>query len=516
MPDAVNQSDLTSHSSTSDTSTNTSVDTSRDAFDAAGNTASNAASDGDGFRERRAVCPTVYQAAIARMRDEACERARPLVGDGAAPIRVMARMVNELIAACREQGIPEEVIAAEVVNRTIGDIDVRRISATEDGPQFVSLADDMGLALPGEVISGVTAKGRTYRWIQKRMQELERELLAAHVDLRLYDIAGTGAMRLREALAEHARRVWGVIFEPQQIYAGLGSTDTLGKFWQGLVAMRRLRGEREFTAIFPTPGFNVPEWQANNLGIRSHAIRTRAEDQFKVTPGALAAALDAAPDARAIYLTVSNNPTAFAYTPDELRALYRLLDERGSDLLVVADLAYIGTGEPAEDRARVAAMTEPSGRARTVYACTFSKSHTLTGDRFGWMAFGSPELAQAVAAGWTNTTASLPADWQLRYLALIELFAKRPEIEERIRALYRLRRTRLVRQLAALNAERRIFAQINLDDGGTVYNWSQLAPGEDVFSLFSKTGIAGVPGGAFGYSDDFVRLSVGCIPVPEV
>ena len=457
-----------------------------------------------------------YRAAIARMRDEACERARPLVKGGAAPIRVMAHMVNELVAACREQGIPDDIIAAEVVNRTIGDIDVRRISATEDGEQFVSLADDMGLALPGEVISGYVAKGRTYRWIQRRMQELERELLAERVDLRIYDISGVGAMRLREALAAHAQRAWGVSFPPEQIYASIGSTDALAKFWQGLVATRRARGERAFTAIFPAPGFNVPEWQANNLGIRSQTIHTRAEDHFKVTPAALAQALDAAPDACALYLTIANNPTAFAYTPDELRALYRVLDERGSDLLVVADLAYIGTGDPAADRARVRALTEPAARARTIYAATFSKSHTLTGDRFGWVAFGAPALAQMASAGWTNGTASLPADWQLRYIALIELFTRRPQLEGRIRALYRLRRARLVKQLTSLNARQPIFARINLDDGGTVYNWSQLALGEDVFSLFSKTGIAGVPGGAFGYTDDYVRLSVGCIPVPEV
>ena len=459
-----------------------------------------------------------FRAAIARMRDAACARARPAVKDGAAPIRVMARMVNDLIAEARAAGIPEPIIASEVVNRTIGDIDIRRISATDDGPRYPSLADDLGLALPGEVIDGYVAKGRTYRWIQRRMQAIERELLAEHVDLRIYDLSGIGALRLREALAGHAQRAWGVSFPPQQIHGSLGSTDGLARLWQGLVATWRRQGAREFAAFFPTPGFNVPEWQAVNLGVRSIAIRTCAEDHFKVTPESLARALDAAPDARAIYLTISNNPTAFAYTPDEIRALYRMLDARGSDLLVVADLAYIGTGDPAADRARMQALTEPNARARSAYAFTFSKSHTLTGDRFGWIALGTPELAQTVMVGWSNTAASLPADWQLRYMAMIELFARRPRVEARLRALYRLRRARLIRQLQKLSAERPapIFAEISMDDGGTIYNWSQLAPGEDVFSLFSMTGIAGVPGSAFGYSDDYVRLSVGCIPIPEV
>jgi aspartate/methionine/tyrosine aminotransferase len=99
-------------------------------------------------------------------------------------------------------------------------------------------------------------------------------------------------------------------------------------------------------------------------------------------------------------------------------------------------------------------------------------------------------------------------------MAVVQLFKEHPEIEEKIRTLYRHRRARLVRHHQRLNSQHHVFAHFNLDDGGTVYNWSQLMPGEDVFSLFGKTGIAGVPGSAFGYGDEFVRLSVGCIPVP--
>lgn len=470
---------------------------------------------------RQARTNRTYRTRIARMRLEASERAKPLLASGAAPIRVMARMVNELVAECRAQKIPDKIIFQEIVNRTIGDIDVRRISAEEDGPEYSALADEMGLALPGEVIGGHTAIGERARWIHQRMMDLERELLAEHVDLRIYDIAGTGALALLERIAAHIAREWDVNFPASAIYASLGSLDALGKFWQGYMATVRQQNEPgaphpQFSVIFPHPGFNVPEWQANNIGIRSQRIQTRAEDRFQVTPDSLAAALDAAPDARALYLTIANNPTAFAYSPDELAALYDLLDARGSELLVIADLAYIGTSDPDEDKARMQALAAPGRRARTVYCGSFSKSHTLTGDRYGWVAFGSPELAQRLVVGWSNTTASLPADWQLRYMATLELFAAHPEIEARLRDLYRLRRGRLVRQLQAINEQTPLFATINLDDGGTVYNWSQLAPSEDVFTLFGKTGIAGVPGGAFGYTDDYVRLSVGCIPVPAV
>ncbi|MGH2510168.1 MAG: hypothetical protein ACRDHZ_22550, partial [Ktedonobacteraceae bacterium] len=64
-------------------------------------------------------------------------------------------------------------------------------------------------------------------------------------------------------------------------------------------------------------------------------------------------------------------------------------------------------------------------------------------------------------------------------------------------------------------AEHHLFTQVYLGDEATVYNWSQLQPGEDAFSLFEKTGLAGVPGSGFVYTDDFVRFSIGVIPIPE-
>jgi aspartate/methionine/tyrosine aminotransferase len=455
-------------------------------------------------------------ATIVRLRDEASERARPAVKAGAAPIRVMATMVKTLEAELRAREIPGELIASAVVNRTIGDVDLRRVSPDEDGPEFVSLADDMGLALPGEIIGGRVSTGNTYRWLHDRMLDFERQLLARGFDLRMYDLPGTGNPILREMLSARFERHWGYAIPPMQIHLSLGALDGLDKFFRGLSAAQRQNGIEQNAVVFPAPSFNVPEWQAKSLGFRLHRLYTQPEDHFKVTPSMLGAALDEASDIRALYLTVSNNPTAFAYSPEELAALCDVLLAADRDVVLVTDLAYIGTGEPAEDRARMAAFNRPGIFERTVFVNSFSKTHSLTGDRCGWVGFGSPELAEQCGPGWINTVASLPAEWQLRYMAYVHLFDERPEIDAHMRALYRHRRNRLVKQLRRLNERHGLFARVNLDDGGTVYNWSQLKPGDDVFSLFGKTGIAGVPGGGFGYSDDFVRLSVGCIPVPAV
>ncbi|HEX6797998.1 MAG TPA: pyridoxal phosphate-dependent aminotransferase [Ktedonobacterales bacterium] len=455
-------------------------------------------------------------ATITALRHEICPRFRTEVAGGAAPIRVMATMVRELQAQCRALGLPEDVMATEIVNRTIGDVDLRAVSPTDDGPEFVSLADDMGLALPGEVIGGRVSAGARYREIREKMLDFERQLLARRWDMRMYDILGVGNPLLREMLHDFGESRWGYAPPVAQTFVSLGALDGLDKFFRGYQMVRRAAGDQQLAVAFPAPGFNVPEWQAKSLGYRLHRLYTRPEDAFKVTPAMLQAALDEAPDLRAFYLTVSNNPTAFSYSPDELRALLDVVARADRELRVVADLAYVGTGDPAADRARMAEFNRPSVLERTVFVWSLSKTHTLTGDRCGWVVFGDAKLASALTVGWANTIASLPADWQLRFMADLALFAEHPELQERIRALYRHRRERLVKQLERLDAKHHVFARVNLDDGGTVYNWSQLRPGQDVFTLFSTTGIAGVPGGAFGYSDDFVRLSVGCIPIPAV
>ena len=105
----------------------------------------------------------------------------------------------------------------------------------------------------------------------------------------------------------------------------------------------------------------------------------------------------------------------------------------------------------------------------------------------GWAAMPNPEWATILPAAWNNANAGLPAEWQLRYLANIELFDERPWIQDKIPALYALRRHALRRELERVNAQYHVFEHIGLDDDTTIYNWSKLPPGEDVFSLFEKT-----------------------------
>jgi aspartate/methionine/tyrosine aminotransferase len=457
---------------------------------------------------------------VRQLRKELLLRLRSTLQHNVGPIRVMARMVVELEKQCRELAIAEEVMQSEIVNRTIGDINLRKITECEGEPggpaDYRLLADELGIALPNEQLHGYTASGETYLWLHDQMQQCERELLRQGIDLRNYDLHGVGNAMLRGWLAEEMQTL-GLPVAVEQVYAAIGAMDGIDKVLRGLSQIHREQHNTTAAVLFPEPGFNVPEWQARSFGYRLHQFRTRAEDHFKLTAQQLDDILHQTSDIRVIYVTVTNNPTAFAYTAAELTRLFTVLQrywQAGRVIHIIADLAYIGTAVPEEDQERIVTFADPDVLRHTIFVSTFSKSHTLTGERFGWVTIGDPKIATALMSSWSNTMASLPAEWQLRFMAYVRLIQSRPWIVEKLRAFYKLRRDRLITQLQKIDNEQHLFAQIHLGDDATVYNWSQLRSGEDAFSLFEKTGIAGVPGSGFGYTDDYIRLSIGVIPVP--
>ena len=460
------------------------------------------------------------RALLRTLRQQIVERYRPVIMQGSGPTRVMARMVGELEQQCRDNHIDEEILQAEIVNRTIGDVNLRRVSECEGvagGPaDYRMLADELGVALPGEELRGYMASGDTYLWLREEMMHCERILLQQRFDVRIYDIPGTGNPLLREWLAGDMQR-WGLPVEKEQVYLALGAMDGTDKVLRSMSLFLRERDGVTPGILFPEPGFTVPEWQARSYGYTLHRFRTEAEDSFKLTPVELGALLKQWPDISLIYLTVTNNPTTFAYTADELHALFAVLRpywETGRDIYMLADLAYIGTSEPEADLQRMKAFATPDMLRHSIFVSSFSKSYTLTGERFGHVTIGDLKLAPALGVGWTNSTASLPGEWQLRYMAYYRLIQSRPRLIEKLRSLYRLRRERLLAQLSLINAQQGLFEEIYSGDDATVYIWSRLRQGEDAFSLFEKTGIAGVPGSGFGYSDDYIRFSIGVIPVP--
>jgi aspartate/methionine/tyrosine aminotransferase len=389
------------------------------------------------------------------------------------------------------------------------------ITENIDGVDYSTIGEDLGLILPGEKIGGRVSDGAVHQELNRREEEIERRLLRDYNwDMRVYDVFGVGNPLLRELLAERFKRSWDLPVTPDKTYISIGALDALYKSILSLGYHFKQKYGKHSTFAFPSPGFAVVNWQVEVSGLKLLNIATRAENHFKLTYDMLKSALVDDPELRLLYLTVSNNPTAFSYSPDEIRELYRAIIEDGREFAVLADLAYIGTGVPEADRARMEAFKEPEILRRTLFINSLSKVYTLTGDRCGWVSFINDDWSEIMKSAWNNLTAGLPAEWQLRFTALVEWFDEHPEIQAKISALYALRRDHLRRDLEKVNQEHHVFDVIGLDDHATIYNWSKLKTGEDALSLFVKTGIAGVSGTAFGYTGEYIRLSVGFIPIP--
>jgi len=428
------------------------------------------------------------------------------------PIRGMARLTREAqdlaLAECKRRGMSSAesqlTIATQIVDRTIGDVDARGIR--EEG--FQDLAERLGVIIPGERATG----GEHYRRLHQRMQEIELDLLRQHgIDLRMYDIYGVGNPVARQQLSDYMRDAYGLTYPVEQIFMSIGAISAMDRTIQML---RKHFSNLGLKCVFgfPAPGWAVAKWQAEFAGIPICLIQTQESADYKLNPEQLRQTLADNPDLRVLYLTITNNPTAYSYSPSELTQLFQLVSVARPELVILADCAYIGTADAETDKTRMQAIKDGNVLAQTIVVSSMSKIMTLTGDRFGWASFGNRSIADLMSLGWNNSSAGLPREWQLSFMAHMELYRAQPELGFKIRQLYTLRRQRLIAELKELNRVHNIFDEIGRDEGGGIYNWSKFKPGQDVFTLFETTGIAGVPGSAFGYNDKFVRFSVGIVP----
>lgn len=438
------------------------------------------------------------------------ECTKKIAGNEIPSIRGMARLVKEAEMLIKEECLrlgltPSEteiVVKSNIIDRTIGDVDVRGIKEQD----FEDLIELLGIAIPGEKID----LGKQYELHHKKKQKIELMLLHEYnIDLRLYDIHGVGNSVLREELKQKMLKEYNLSIPIEQIFLCIGGMHGMDRV---IRMLRKFFLEKGIECVFgfPTPGFAVAKWQAETAGIKVHLIETTENENYKITSSQLESLFQEQPQLKVLYLTITNNPTSYSYQPIELERILRVLSNY-PDIVILADLAYIGTGEPDVDLARIQAFQDIGVIEQTIFVSSLSKTHTLTGDRFGWVSFGSRGLAEFMYPGWNNFSAGLPREWQLSFMAYLDLFNNNPDIVVRIRDLYSLRRKKFIDDLHVLNNTFRLFEEIGHDEGGGIYNWCKFVEGEDVFSLFLKTGIAGVPGTAFGYSGKYVRFSVGMV-----
>jgi aspartate aminotransferase len=192
-----------------------------------------------------------------------------------------------------------------------------------------------------------------------------------------------GIPDLRKAVAADYSRRSGLAVTPAQVIVSSGAKHALHNAFTALVNP----GDE---VIVPAPYWVSYAELVKLAGGRPVLVETRIEDDFKLSPAALRAALT--PRSRILLLCSPSNPTGVVYTPDELRALADVAIE--ADLAVIADeiydqLVFDGRQSPSFPTLR------PGLADRTVVVAGVSKTYSMTGWRIGWTISPEP-LAKAL------------------------------------------------------------------------------------------------------------------------
>ncbi|MBR1882216.1 MAG: pyridoxal phosphate-dependent aminotransferase [Muribaculaceae bacterium] len=182
-----------------------------------------------------------------------------------------------------------------------------------------------------------------------------------------------GYASLRKAVSNKLKRENNLDYSPEQIVVGNGAKHSLCNAVLALVNP----GDE---VIIPTPAWVSYVQMVNLAGGKSVLVPATIEQNFKITPAQLEAAITER--TRLIILCSPSNPTGSIYSRDELAALAQAL-ARHEQVMIIADeiyehINYVGQHE---SLAQFEAI-----RNRVAIINGVSKAYAMTGWRIGYVA----------------------------------------------------------------------------------------------------------------------------------
>jgi N-succinyldiaminopimelate aminotransferase len=207
---------------------------------------------------------------------------------------------------------------------------------------------------------------------------------------------GPGVPELRQAIARHQQRHYGLDLDPdREVVVTTGCTEAVAAALLGLVDP----GD-EVVVLEPYYDSYVAMIQMAG-GVR-RPVTLRAPD-FRLDVDALRRAVT--PATRFVLLNSPHNPTGSVLTPAELQAVADVAIER--DLVVITDEVYEHLTFDGSTHVPIATL--PGMFERTLTLSSAGKSYSFTGWKVGW-ATGPAELVGAVLAAkqWLTFTSGSP------------------------------------------------------------------------------------------------------------
>ena len=294
-----------------------------------------------------------------------------------------------------------------------------------------------------------------------------------------------GTVQLREALAAHLQRRYGVAYDPMtELLITVGASEAVD------LALRAtcdpgdevILHEPSYVAYVPAVVFAG--------GVVRH-VATTLDDDFALDPAAVEAAIT--PRTKALFLGYPCNPTG-AVLPDDVQDELARIAER-HDLLVYSDeiydrLAY-GTYR------HRAFSAQPGMKDRTILMGGFSKAYAMTGWRVGYLAAPAGILEGIVKV---HQYGIMSAPTTAQDAALEALLGGEADVEAML-AEYDRRRRLVVDGFNAIGLR-------TFEPRGAFYAFPQVTAATGLSSeafaqrLLEEERVAVIPGSAFGPSGE--------------
>jgi aspartate aminotransferase len=298
-----------------------------------------------------------------------------------------------------------------------------------------------------------------------------------------------GEPKLREAIAQKLKTDNGLDYKSENVIVTNGGKHSLYNLMMALI-------DPGDEVIIPAPYWlSYPEMVILAAG-KPVIVQTDASTGYKITPEQLQKAIT--PKTKLFVLNSPSNPTGMVYTPEEIKALAKVVVD--ADIYVVSDEIYEKILYDGAEHISIGSLGQEIF-ARTLISNGFAKGYSMTGWRLGYLA-GPVEIIKAASTIQGHSTSNVCTFAQ--YGAIAALEGSQDCVEEMRQAF----------------AKRR---QVMLDRLNAIPGLSCPKP-DGAFYLFpdiSKTGlkslefcnalleahqVAVIPGVAFG-ADNNIRLS---------
>ena len=311
--------------------------------------------------------------------------------------------------------------------------------------------------------------------------------------------AAPGIPEVRKAIADKLRRENGLNYTPEQVILNMGGKHSVYEAMQATL-------DPGDEVLLPAPYWVTYPEAVKLAGATTKVLETGKSTGYKITPDQLKAAIS---DKTAmIVLNSPNNPGGFTYTPDELRALAKVLE--GADVIVVSDEIYEKLIYGDTEFISFAALSDDA-YSRTLTLNGVSKAFSMTGWRLGYTA-GPLEAIKAMTRLQSHMTSNPVTFGQ--YAVIAAFGPEADDAIEKMRVEFEKRGKYMAERLNAMPGVEcqaptgafYCFPDVSGNFGRTIGGAKISASMDLAKALLDQANVALVPGAPFG-CDNNVRLS---------